>query len=158
MGSTLRRDAVYVSPNGPKRHRLRQGRREVRVEPNYIFRLRPWSLPALLAALLAVSAATATRMMLASLGLPFYFATFFPAVLAAGLIAGAPASAFTAVLAIPIVWWAFMPPVFEFSPLGAADYDQFALYLLSSALVVWLSHLYREALATRRRLEFSEGL
>jgi K+-sensing histidine kinase KdpD len=130
----------------------------VRVEPNYILRLRPWSLPALLVALLAVGAATATRMMLASLGLPFYFATFFPAVLAAGLIAGAPASAFTAVLAIPIVWWAFMPPVFEFSPLDPADYDQFALYLLSSALVVWLSHLYREAVATRRRLEFSEGL
>ena len=130
----------------------------MRVEPNYIVRLRPWSLPALLVALLAIGAATAARMILASLGLPFYFATFFPAVLAAGLIAGAPAGAFTAVLAIPIVWWAFMPPVFEFSPLGPDDYDQFALYLLSSTLVVWLSHLYHEALATRRRLEFSEGL
>ena len=84
----------------------------MRVEPNYIVRLRPWSLPALLVALLAIGAATAARMILASLGLPFYFATFFPAVLAAGLIAGAPAGAFTAVLAIPIVWWAFMPPVF----------------------------------------------
>ena len=139
-------------------HRLSQGGREVRAEPNYIFKLRPWSLPAFLVVLLAVGAATATQMILASLGLQLYFATFFPAVLAAGLIAGAPAGAFTAVLAIPIVWWAFMPPVFEFSPLGPADYDQFALYLLSSALVVWLSHLYREAVATRRRLEFSEGL
>ena len=97
-------------------------------------------------------------MMLTSLGLHFYFATYFPAVLAAGLIAGAPAGAFAAVLAIPIVWWAFMLPVFEFNPLGPADYDQFALYLLSSTLVVWLSHLYREALATRRRREFSERL
>jgi hypothetical protein len=130
----------------------------VRVEPNYIFRLRPWSPPAFLVALLAVGAATATRMILASWGLHFYFATFFPAVLAAGLIAGTPAGAFTAVLAIPIVWWAFMPPVFEFNLLGPADYDQFALYLLCSSLVVWLSHLYREALATRRRLEFSERL
>jgi K+-sensing histidine kinase KdpD len=131
----------------------------VRVKPNYIFfRLWPWSLPALLVALLAVGAATATRMMLTSLGLHFYFATYFPAVLAAGLIAGAPAGAFAAVLAIPIVWWAFMLPVFEFNPLGPADYDQFALYLLSSTLVVWRSHLYREALATRRRREFSERL
>ena len=130
----------------------------MRGEPNYIFRLRPWSLPALLVALPAVGAATATRIFLASLGLPFYFATFFPAVLAVGLIAGAPAGAFTAVLAIPIVWWAFMPPVFEFNSLGPAEYDQFALYLLSSTLVVWLSHLYREALATRRRLKFSERL
>jgi hypothetical protein len=128
------------------------------VEPDYIFRLRPWSLPAFLVALLAVGSATATRMFLASLGLDFYFATFFPAILAAGLIAGTPAGAFTAVLAIPIVWWAFMPPVFEFNPLGPADYDQFALYLLSSSLLVWLAHLYREALATRRRLGFAERL
>ena len=92
----------------------------MRVKPNYIFfRLRLWSLPALLVALLAVGAATATRMMLTSLGLHFYFATYFPAVLAAGLIAGAPAGAFAAVLAIPIVWWAFMLPVFEFNPLGS---------------------------------------
>jgi K+-sensing histidine kinase KdpD len=130
----------------------------VRVEPDYKFRLRPWSLPAFLVALLAVAAATGIRMMLASLGLHCYFATFFPAILAAGLIAGAPAGAFTAVIAIPIVWWAFMPPVFEFSPLGPADYDQFALFLLFSSLLVGLSHLYREALATRRRLEFSERL
>src|SRR5260370_39860721 len=111
-GSTLRRDTVYVRSNVPKRHRLRQEGRQVRVEPNYMFRLRPWSLPALLVALLAVGAATATRMMLASFGLPFYFATFFPAVLAARLIAGAPASAFTAGPAIPIVWGAVILPVF----------------------------------------------
>jgi hypothetical protein len=131
----------------------------VRVKPNYIFfRLRPWSLPALLVALLAVGAATATRMMLTSLGLHFYFATYFPAVLAAGLIAGAPAGAFAAVLAIPIVWWRSCCRSLSLIRSVRPDYDQFALYLLSSTLVVWLSHLYREALATRRRREFSERL
>jgi hypothetical protein len=95
-------------------------------------------------------------MIMASLGLQFYFATFLPAVLAVGLVAGAPAGAFAALVAMPIVWWAFMPPAFEFGPLSPADYDQFVLFLLSSSLTVWLSQLYREALVTRKRLEFSE--
>jgi hypothetical protein len=51
-----------------------------------------------------------TRMMLTVPGTTFFFTTYFLAVLAAGLFAGTPAGAFAAVLAMPIVWWAFMPP------------------------------------------------
>ena len=67
------------------------------------------------------------------------------------LLAGAPAGTFAALLTIPIVWWAFMPPHFEFNPLTAADYDRFAVFLLVSALMICFSHLYREALALIRK-------
>jgi hypothetical protein len=33
------------------------------------------------------------------------------------LLAGVPAGTFTAGFTVPIVWWAFMPPQFEFNPL-----------------------------------------
>jgi hypothetical protein len=78
------------------------------------------------------------------------------AVLLASLLAGVPAGACAAVLAIPIVWWAFMPPEFEFAPLTLADYNSFALFLLGSTLLIWFAQLCREALVALQRLESSE--
>jgi hypothetical protein len=43
-----------------------------------------------------------------------------------------------------------MPPHFEFNPLTPADYNSFVLFLLTSSLVIWISHLYREALVILR--------
>jgi len=43
-----------------------------------------------------------------------------PAILIASLVGGAPAGIFATLLTIPIVWWAFMPPYFEFSPFTPA--------------------------------------
>ena len=118
---------------------------------DYILRLRPWSVPAFAVALLAVAlAAFLQRVLASSLGSPLHFVTFYPAILVASLFAGIPAGAFAAALTIPIVWWAFMPPYFEFNPLTVADYNSFFLFLLSSALAIWLSKLYREALVILR--------
>jgi len=111
--------------------------------PEYWLRLNPWSLPALLVALIGLALAIALRTVLASLGLPLYFGTFFPIILATSLIAGVPAGVFTALSAVVIVWWAFMPPVFEFGPLGHDDIDRFELFLLSVSVVIWFSHLCR---------------
>jgi hypothetical protein len=86
----------------------------------------------------------------ASFGMMPYFAGFIPAILVASLLGGAPAGIFAAALAIPIVWWAFMPPYFQFNPLTAADYDSFASFLLVSSLTICFSHLYREALHLMR--------
>ena len=104
--------------------------------PEYWLRLNPWSLPALLVALIGLALAIALRTVLASLGLPLYFGTFFPIILATSLIAGVPAGVFTALSAVVIVWWAFMPPVFEFSPLGHDDIDRFELFLLGISVVI----------------------
>ena len=119
--------------------------------PEYWLRLNPWSLPALLVALIGLALAIALRTVLASLGLPLYFGTFFPIILATSLIAGVPAGVFTALSAVVIVWWAFMPPVFEFSPLGHDDIDRFELFLLGISVVIWFSHLCRMIARMRRQ-------
>jgi K+-sensing histidine kinase KdpD len=122
----------------------------MRTNTDYLFRLKPWSPSAFALALLALLIAATTQAILASFGTTLYFATFFPAILAASLLAGAPAGIFAAVITIPIVWWTFMPPHFEFNPLTPADCNNIVLFLLSSALVIWVSHLYREALVILR--------
>ena len=119
--------------------------------PEYWLRLNPWSLPALLVAMAGVALAVALHLALAWLGLPLYFGTFFPVILATSLIAGAPAGIFTALCAVIIVWWAFIPPVFEFSPLGRDDIDRVVLFLLSVSVVIWFSHLCRLIARMRTR-------
>jgi K+-sensing histidine kinase KdpD len=117
----------------------------------YLFRLKPWSLSAFALALLALLLAATMQAVLTSFGSTLQFATFFPAILVASLLAGAPAGIFAAALTIPIVWWAFMPPYFEFNPLTPADCNSFVLFLLCTSLVIWISHLYREALVILRK-------
>jgi K+-sensing histidine kinase KdpD len=124
----------------------------MRRRTDYLLRLRPWSLAAFGATFIAVVfAATMQEVFTLSFGAKLYFLAFVPAIMAASLSAGAPAGAFAALLTIPIVWWAFMPPHFEFNPLTAADYDGFAVFLLASSLMICFSHLYREALALIRK-------
>jgi len=127
------------------------GGRLMRNRSDYILKLRPWSPSAFVAALLAVAFAATMQEVLASFGATLYFAAFFPAILMASLLGGVPAGIFAVLLAIPIVWWAFMPPVFEFNPLTADDYDSFAIFLLCSSLLICFSHLYREAVAIRMK-------
>ena len=117
-----------------------------------MLRLRPWSLAAFLVGVSVLVPATALRVLFDCLGASFYFATFLPAVLLASLVAGVPAGACAALLTIPIVWWAFMPPEFEFSPLTTADYNSFAIFLLGSVLLIWFAQLCREGLAAQERM------
>jgi K+-sensing histidine kinase KdpD len=118
---------------------------------DYILTLRPWSRSTFVVALLAVALATAMQEIFASFGTQLYFAGFVPAILIAGLLGGAPAGAFATLITIPIVWWVFMPPYFDFAWPTAADYDRLSMFLLSSALLVCFSQLYREALVILRK-------
>ena len=122
----------------------------MRKRNDYLLRLRPWSISTFIAALLAVALATTMQEILASFGARLCFAGFFPAILVASLLGGAPAGIFAALVTVPIVWWAFMPPYFEFNPLTPADYDSFATFLLTSSLLIAFSQLYREALTLLR--------
>jgi K+-sensing histidine kinase KdpD len=117
----------------------------------YLLLLRPWSLSAFGAAFMAVMFAATMQEIIASFGPMPYFAGFIPAILVAGLLGGVPAGTFAALITIPIVWWAFMPPYFEFSPLTAAEYDSFAVFLLVSSLIICFAHLFREALVLIRK-------
>ena len=109
----------------------------------YWLRLNPWSPQALLIALIGVVMAVAIRAVLVSFGMELDFAPFVPAILLASLIAGVPAGIFTALSAVVIVWWAYIPPAYEFGPLEAGDIDRIQLFLLAVSVLIWFSHLCR---------------
>ena len=114
-------------------------------------RAKPWSAEAFALALAATAGASLVQEAMVSVGLSLQFATFFVAIIAVSLMAGAPAGSCAAAIAIPIVWWEFLPPQFEFSPLNGEDYHRFALFLIFSGLAISGCSLYREALAILRR-------
>ncbi len=123
----------------------------MRYRTGYLPRLQPWSLSAFAAAAAAVVFAATMQEIVATFGIRPYFAGFVPAILVVSLVGGAPAGIFAALLTVPVVWWAFMPPHFEFNPLTSADYDSFATFVLVSSLVICFSHLYREARVLMRK-------
>jgi K+-sensing histidine kinase KdpD len=123
----------------------------VRKGADLLLRLRPWSSKAFALALLATLAASLLQEAIVSVGVSLHFATFFVAIIVVSLLAGAPAGSCVAAIAIPIVWWEFLPPQFEFSPLSGEDYHRFALFLVFSGLAISACSLYREALAILRK-------
>lgn len=112
-------------------------------------RVRPWSWQAFLFGFAAVAVSAMLQgCFCVALGAQLYFAAFVPSIFLVGIVAGAPAAAFAALLTIPLVWWAFMPPVFEFSPLtSAADADSINLFILMAVLLIGLADLCRETIA-----------
>ena len=110
-------------------------------------RVRPWSASAFALGLFAVVAATAIQAALAEIGIDLYFATFLPAVFFAGLLAGPPAAVLVVTIAVPLVWWAFMPPTFEFSALDAADINAITMFLFISLFLILLADGCRAAAA-----------
>jgi len=123
----------------------------MRQRTDYLPRLQPWSPATFAAAVAAVVFAATLQEIVATFGIAPYFAGFVPAILIVSLVGGVPAGIFAAALTIPLVWWAFMPPHFEFNPLTAEDYDSFATFVLVSSLVICFSHLYREARVLMRK-------
>jgi hypothetical protein len=104
----------------------------------------PWSWRGFAAALLLVATSYVLQTLAEFLGVHLEFAAFFPAVFFAGFLAGKPAGGFAAILTLPLVWWAFLPPAFELSPLTADGYDEIKLFLLGSVLLVYGSDLCRD--------------
>ena len=110
-------------------------------------RVRPWSWQAFLLGLIVVAASAAVQGVCVALGAKLYFATFLPSLFVLGLVAGAPAAIFAALLTVPLVWFAFIPPVFEITPLTAADADSINLFFLLAVLLIGLADLCRKATA-----------
>jgi K+-sensing histidine kinase KdpD len=109
----------------------------------------PWSWRGFVVSLLVVAASSALQLILVALDIRMNFGAFFPAVFAAGFIGGKPAGAFAATLAIPLVWWMFLPPAFEFGPLTPGDSEEIKIFFLASILLVGLSDLSREIVALK---------
>ena len=110
-------------------------------------RVRPWSWQAFLLGFAIGAASAVVQGVCVALGAKLYFAAFIPSIFLVGILAGAPAAAFAVLLIIPLVWWAFMPPFFEFSPLTSDFTDSINLFFLLAVLLIGLADLCRATMA-----------
>jgi K+-sensing histidine kinase KdpD len=110
-------------------------------------RVRPWSAGAFAVGLFAVVTATAIQTVLFQFGIELWFAVFLPAVFLAALFAGLPAGVLVVVITVPLVWWAFIPPVLEFSSLRPVDITAITAFLFSSLFLIFLADGCRAAVA-----------
>ena len=120
-------------------------------------RVRPWSWQAFLLGFIVVAASAALQGVCVALGAKLYFAAFLPSLFVLGLVAGAPAAIFAALLTVPLVWWAFMPPVFEIAPLTPADADSINLFFLLAVLLIGLADLCRASMTIMSRGGFESS-
>lgn len=117
------------------------------------FDIQPHSPAAYAAAITCVLLATLTRLAFGwwSTAELAPFTTYFPAVLAATLIAGVPSGVLCLVLGGALSWWAFMPPEFSFAVRSPAHIVNFSLYVISSIMILWVAESYRRALRSLRQ-------
>jgi hypothetical protein len=107
---------------------------------------RPWSARAFALGVVIVLVSAAVQALLVLSGMQLYFATFLPAVFLAALLAGMPAAALVVLVTIPLVWWAFIPPFFEFNPLVAGHVDAITMFLFISLLLIFLADACRQSI------------
>ena len=122
-----------------------------------LLKVQPWSPGAFALGLSTVFVGTVVQALLFHFKIELYFAAFLPAVFFAGLLAGVPAAVLVVAIAVPLVWWAFIPPYFEFYPLIAADLDAIAMSLLLSLLLIFLADACRAAIALNAGTTSTEG-
>jgi K+-sensing histidine kinase KdpD len=113
----------------------------------WVPQVRPWSWQAFLLGFVVVAVSAVLQAGCVALGLKLYFAAFLPSIFIVGILAGAPAAVFAILLSIPLVWWAFMPPFFQFTQLTSTYADSINLFLLFSVLLTGLADLCRQTMA-----------
>lgn len=114
---------------------------------------RPWSLRAYLFAFAVVLFAAGCEATCLRLGFDPYFLVFLTGIFVVGIVAGAPAAAFATLVIIALTWWAFIPPVFQFSTLTMAHAHAINLFFLFSVLVIGFADLCRETMVIFGRAE-----
>ncbi|MGJ4997681.1 sensor histidine kinase [Bradyrhizobium sp. HKCCYLS3077] len=119
---------------------------------DWIVRSRPWSATAFLLTTLAVAMATGGRIALDAAGATLPYATFYPAVVFAALFGGIPAGVFAAWLSATVVLVGFTDRPDHTEAVNLIG------FLSTAALVIWLSHLCRRALAELKHSEQSREL
>jgi K+-sensing histidine kinase KdpD len=112
--------------------------------------IQPWSARAFALGLVVVLTSTAVQALLVLSGVELYFATFLPAVFLAALLAGIPAAALVVFITVPLVWWAFIPPMFEFNAPVAGHVDAITTFLFLSLLLIFLGDAWRQTMVLRK--------
>ena len=109
-------------------------------------RIPPYSLDALAVAFVCLGAATVLRLVGSLTNSDFLFATYFPAILAAGLLAGIPAAVGVTIASTVIVRLFFVPTYFHSGSQNYGEVIDFLLYLVSAALTISCAHYCRVVL------------
>jgi two-component sensor histidine kinase len=109
-------------------------------------RIRPYSTEALAIGLVCLGAATVLRLMGSWTNSDFLFATYFPAILAAGLLAGIPAAIGVTIASTIIVRLFFVPTYLHASSQNYGELVDFLMYLVSAALTIFFAHYCRVVL------------
>ena len=97
-------------------------------------RIKPYSTDALTIALICLGAATALRFVGSWTNSDFLFATYFPAILAAGLLAGIPAAVAVTLGSALIVRLFFVPSYLHSASQNYGEYVDFLMYLISTVV------------------------
>jgi two-component sensor histidine kinase len=117
--------------------------------------LTPGSPAAFGFALACVGAATLLRLaidLVAPDAIPY--ATYFPAILIATLVAGLGAGAFSLALSAVAAWYIFIPPRMTFGGWNVEHSVSLGLYFVAALAVIWVADRYRVVL---RRLDEEEA-
>jgi two-component sensor histidine kinase len=128
-----------------------------RLETEWLQRLSekfpPRSASAYLFALGAVALATIARIALGWLDVTLFYATYFPMVMLVALICGPPVATFASVTSAIVVWWAFVPPEYQFGVPTQSDIGNAILFLACCGLMIWVAQLYRRTVERLRENE-----
>jgi K+-sensing histidine kinase KdpD len=81
------------------------------------------------------------------------FAIFFPGIMLTALWCGTGPAVFATILSLVVVWYAFIPPAFEFQLKARATWLNLGLFCGSSALIVWIGARHRKLLAAIEQSE-----
>ena len=109
-------------------------------------RISPYSTDALTITLICLGAATALRVMGNWTNSDFLFATYVPAILAAGLLAGIPAAVGVTIASAFIVRLFFAPSYLHSGPQNYGEFVDFLMYLVSATLTISFAHYCRVVL------------
>jgi two-component sensor histidine kinase len=109
-------------------------------------RIRPYSTEAVTIAVACLGVATTLRFMGSWTNSDFLFATYFPAIVAAGLLAGIPAAVGVTIASALIVRLYFVPLYFHFASHTYGELFDFLMYLFSAALTIAFAHYCRVVL------------
>jgi two-component sensor histidine kinase len=112
--------------------------------PEFVSGTPPQSFRAIGVAVLCFASALAVQVIFRAAGGSLIFATYYPDILVAGLLAGPAAGIFVTVAALLTGWWAFMPPQLAFFPMALNQQLDIAMYLVSSGCILFVTQRYRE--------------
>ena len=116
--------------------------------------LRPGSPAAVAFAIICVAVATALQWAVDLISpdvTPFAF--YYPAILVVVLVGGSAAGVLATLTSGLVVWWAFLPPRFQWNSLTTEQVVNVGLFVAAAALIIWVATRYRSMV---RRLDEEE--